>query len=239
MIAGRNQPCPCGSGKKHKRCCGALRVAVEETEASRPSTSGNPRGPQEALLADILGCCLQQEGLLEDLRCLGKAGKLESSEAKDLARQFEQGDVEREKQLHQWEDEYGELPDAADDCVTDDSEVYRGFEPEAYYDCIEAQHAEMHAQGMFEVLRIMQLDEEHSDRNMVEAVRHFNALQGSNADEQAPVGFLNKYERRMLKAKGKFRPKLYAQLLSLKFSDALKAGTIFIKDSLRYSYEGE
>lgn len=24
MSAGRNEPCPCGSGKKHKRCCGSL-----------------------------------------------------------------------------------------------------------------------------------------------------------------------------------------------------------------------
>jgi len=26
--AGRNDPCPCGSGKKYKRCCGAARPAV-------------------------------------------------------------------------------------------------------------------------------------------------------------------------------------------------------------------
>ena len=27
---GRNQPCPCGSGKKHKRCCGRKHPSVEE-----------------------------------------------------------------------------------------------------------------------------------------------------------------------------------------------------------------
>jgi uncharacterized protein YecA (UPF0149 family) len=26
--AGRNDPCPCGSGKKYKRCCGGARPAV-------------------------------------------------------------------------------------------------------------------------------------------------------------------------------------------------------------------
>ena len=28
--AGRNAPCPCGSGKKHKRCCGDDRTALTE-----------------------------------------------------------------------------------------------------------------------------------------------------------------------------------------------------------------
>ena len=31
---GRNQPCPCGSGKKYKRCCGAASVRAPEA----PST---------------------------------------------------------------------------------------------------------------------------------------------------------------------------------------------------------
>jgi len=26
--AGRNDPCPCGSGKKYKRCCGGARPAA-------------------------------------------------------------------------------------------------------------------------------------------------------------------------------------------------------------------
>jgi uncharacterized protein YecA (UPF0149 family) len=25
---GRNEPCPCGSGKKYKRCCGGARAGV-------------------------------------------------------------------------------------------------------------------------------------------------------------------------------------------------------------------
>ncbi len=32
--AGRNDPCPCGSGKKFKRCCGSADLAAEDT-ASR------------------------------------------------------------------------------------------------------------------------------------------------------------------------------------------------------------
>ncbi|HEY3357783.1 MAG TPA: SEC-C metal-binding domain-containing protein [Polyangia bacterium] len=34
---GRNDPCPCGSGKKHKKCCGAAVIAP-------PSTHGAPMG---------------------------------------------------------------------------------------------------------------------------------------------------------------------------------------------------
>jgi uncharacterized protein YecA (UPF0149 family) len=26
--AGRNDPCPCGSGKKYKRCCGGIRPSA-------------------------------------------------------------------------------------------------------------------------------------------------------------------------------------------------------------------
>jgi tetratricopeptide (TPR) repeat protein len=37
---GRNEPCPCGSGKKHKRCCGSAttRVASNSTQ-SQPAAS--------------------------------------------------------------------------------------------------------------------------------------------------------------------------------------------------------
>jgi hypothetical protein len=31
--AGRNEPCPCGSGKKYKRCC--MRVEAEQFEQRR------------------------------------------------------------------------------------------------------------------------------------------------------------------------------------------------------------
>jgi tetratricopeptide (TPR) repeat protein len=42
--AGRNDPCPCGSGKKHKRCCGerALRRLEPEIQATRPRSLDPP-----------------------------------------------------------------------------------------------------------------------------------------------------------------------------------------------------
>lgn len=34
--AGRNQPCPCGSGKKHKRCCGAIAATPLQRRPASP-----------------------------------------------------------------------------------------------------------------------------------------------------------------------------------------------------------
>jgi hypothetical protein len=43
---GRNQPCPCGSGKKFKRCCGAL---ANTTVPARPSGVVSGSVPWEAV----------------------------------------------------------------------------------------------------------------------------------------------------------------------------------------------
>ena len=37
---GRNAPCPCGSGRKYKKCCGGATV----NQLSRPAMGGRPRG---------------------------------------------------------------------------------------------------------------------------------------------------------------------------------------------------
>ncbi|MGA2160499.1 MAG: SEC-C metal-binding domain-containing protein, partial [Dehalococcoidia bacterium] len=31
LVAGRNSPCPCGSGKKYKRCCEAKEAEMRES----------------------------------------------------------------------------------------------------------------------------------------------------------------------------------------------------------------
>ena len=46
MTTGRNEPCPCGSGKKYKRCC----LAAEQAAAPRPSEATRLR---EALFEDL------------------------------------------------------------------------------------------------------------------------------------------------------------------------------------------
>ena len=40
MKVGRNELCPCGSGKKYKRCCGL-------TDGSASFSSGTPEDPAE------------------------------------------------------------------------------------------------------------------------------------------------------------------------------------------------
>jgi tetratricopeptide (TPR) repeat protein len=45
-MPGRNDPCPCGSGKKHKKCCGRAQVAA-------PHTAAVPPGEVDRLIAMI------------------------------------------------------------------------------------------------------------------------------------------------------------------------------------------
>lgn len=50
--AGRNDPCPCGSGKKYKRCClEADAAAVLATHAAQPTTPAKPAASKEDLRA--------------------------------------------------------------------------------------------------------------------------------------------------------------------------------------------
>jgi hypothetical protein len=42
MSIGRNDPCPCGSGKKYKRCCGAARKEASTLELVPGSADDNP-----------------------------------------------------------------------------------------------------------------------------------------------------------------------------------------------------
>lgn len=58
----RNSPCPCGSGKRYKLCCGAL---ADAPAAARPA--GGER-PADALLAEAAGH--HQAGRLEEARAL-------------------------------------------------------------------------------------------------------------------------------------------------------------------------
>ena len=50
---GRNDPCPCGSGKKHKRCC-----LVAQTPAPDPGSAAKPAVPRPPVLEEICDCCI-------------------------------------------------------------------------------------------------------------------------------------------------------------------------------------
>src|SRR4051794_6248773 len=49
---GRNDPCPCGSGRKWKKCCGASGSGVTSFEAS--ADTGALFGPGAAFLTSLL-----------------------------------------------------------------------------------------------------------------------------------------------------------------------------------------
>ena len=44
MSSGRNEPCPCGSGKKYKKCCGTPRVAPDPVTLNRKAAYAGETG---------------------------------------------------------------------------------------------------------------------------------------------------------------------------------------------------
>ena len=143
---GRNDPCPCGSGRKYKKCCGG----------GRSQTGGQNHGHDEELSVQ-------------------------------------------------------------------------------YYESLESQFEQREAEGMFEVLRVLELDKDHSEPALVEAVEHFNARNG-NVEDGAPLGVFDSHEIEMIYRGGTFRPKLYAILLSGKFADALENRSAFVRHAYKYGF---
>jgi hypothetical protein len=47
---GRNDPCPCGSGKKYKKCCGAVKTGPRSFEVVK----GDQKGIQEKISETFL-----------------------------------------------------------------------------------------------------------------------------------------------------------------------------------------
>ena len=77
---GRNDPCPCGSGKKYKKCCLATEEAVEreqlaEAEAKRAESAATHR----LHLREVN----RRPPLLEELSWAGPVSAVEVSEAVD------------------------------------------------------------------------------------------------------------------------------------------------------------
>jgi len=88
---GRNDPCPCGSGKKHKRCCLTGRASNPT-----PAVTANTIGPAHPVEDDLCDCCLDDLNERAD-RALDLliGGHIDDAEAMahDLTRDFP-GEVE-------------------------------------------------------------------------------------------------------------------------------------------------
>lgn len=79
VTPGRNDPCPCGSGKKHKKCCGQRAAqpmqAVQVVDPVHAAGSAHPAGatqtetaaiPSDAEAQFTLGNALRQQGRFEE-----------------------------------------------------------------------------------------------------------------------------------------------------------------------------
>ena len=118
---------------------------------------------------------------------------------------------------------------------SDNNQSYDEIEYALFCDGLEAQYKEAKEEGIFEVLRVLELDKEHSDRNLVQAIDYFNEQDGV-VEKYAPMDFLTEREKSIVNQEGKFRPELYCMLLSTKFSEAIQNKSAFIQNSFKYGF---
>lgn len=119
---------------------------------------------------------------------------------------------------------------------SDNNQPYDEIEYAHFCNALEEQYKQAKEVGVFEVLRVLELDKEHSDRNLVQAVDYFNEKDGV-VEKDAPIDFLTEREKRIVNRDGKFRPDLYCMLLSTKFSEAIQNKSAFIQHSLTYAFD--
>ncbi len=103
---------------------------------------------------------------------------------------------------------------------------------------LEAQYQQAKEEGLFEVLSVLELDTEHSDKHLVQAVDYFNEKEGV-VEKGAPMDFLTEYEKSIVNQEGTFRAELYCMLLSIKFSEAIENKSAFIQHSFKYGVYSE
>ena len=230
MKIGRNEPCPCGSGKKYKKCCKSLKTLLG-VDNSNPKHENI--GKQESMLADLLGGLVDHELTRMDILNMARDDELDTPEAHALLEELDRSSDKFDKTMASYDDEYG-LPEPMEP-EDEGEDRYDGFEPEPYYDHIEAQYEQAKEDGLFEILRLVELDEEHSDNNLVVAVNYYNQNE-SDIKGNAPLDIFNKYEQRMINKDGNFRPALWAMMLSIKFSEAIQEKKAYIKHSNKYSF---
>ena len=230
MKINRNEPCPCGSGKKYKKCCKSLKTLLG-VDDSKPHNKNI--GLQEEILAELLGGFVDHELTKMDLLNIARDDELDTAEAHTLLEELDRSSNKLDKTLALYNDEYG-LPELVEP-EDEEEDRYDGFEPELFYDHLETQYDQSKENGLFEILRVLELDEEHSDGRLVEAVNYYNQNEG-NIKENAPVGIFNKYEQRKINKDGNFRPALWAMMLSMKFSEAIQEKKAYIKHSDKYSF---
>ena len=119
---------------------------------------------------------------------------------------------------------------------SDNNQPYDEIEYALFCNALEKQYKQEKEGGLFEVLRVLKLDKEHSDRNLVEAIDYFNEKDGV-VEKDAPMDLLTEREKNIVNQDGKFRPELYCMLLSTKFAGAIENKSAFIQHSFKYSFD--
>lgn len=119
---------------------------------------------------------------------------------------------------------------------SDRNQRYDETEYDFFCDALEKQYAQAKKDGLFEVLKVLELDKENSDSNLVRAVDYFNKKNGI-VEKDAPIDLFTEHEKKIINRDGEFRPDLYCMLLSTKFSEALQNKSAFIQHSFKYSFD--
>lgn len=105
-----------------------------------------------------------------------------------------------------------------------------------YCDGLEAQYTDAKANGVFEILTLLDVDKAHSDSHLVHAIDDFNATNGQ-VEETAPVAFLTEREKNNVHENGQFRPELYCMLLSSSVARAIENKSLFFQHSLQFAFD--
>ncbi|MBA2655444.1 MAG: hypothetical protein H0U70_00470 [Tatlockia sp.] len=113
---------------------------------------------------------------------------------------------------------------------------YDDIEYAFFCDSLEEQYEQAKKEGLFEVLKILEIDEEHSDNNLVQAINYFKKKNGL-IENDAPINFLTEREKLIVNKEGRFRQGLYCMLLSSKFSEAIENKTVFLQHSLKFAFD--
>ena len=117
-----------------------------------------------------------------------------------------------------------------------DNQQYDDVEYVLFCNSLEEQYEQAKEDGVFEVLKIFELDEEHSDGNLVQAINYFKKKNGL-IEKDAPTNFLTEREKIIVNRDGEFRQALYCMLLSSRFSEAIQNKSVFLQHSLKFSFD--
>lgn len=119
---------------------------------------------------------------------------------------------------------------------SNDSQNYNEIEYAIFCDGLEKQYNTAKDEGMFEVLKVLELDKAYSNYDLVQAVDYFKETDGV-VENDAPMEFLTEYEKSIVNKGKTFRSELYCMLLSSKFAEAIENKTVFLQGSFKYAFD--